>query len=468
MRKRYHHHDHSDRVAHVQSVAHQAKPDKVKVRSYKKGKYKKWWIIIGALALICVGILVYEGLAALSAANNILASDVSIKDLISKSDLKQTDGRTNILLLGKGGDNHDGGQLTDTIQVLSINRSDNRVAFISLPRDLQIKLPSGGYNKLNYAYADGYMKEKEADKKSDSGAKEASQVVQGIIGVPVHYYITVDFVGFKELVDNLGGVTVDVQKALDDPYYPKDTITADGKFIESDAYSPVHIKAGVQQMNGETALKYARSRETTSDFDRSGRQQTIMFAIKDKALSLGVLANPVKVSNILSTLGKHIKTNLNPSEIKELTSIVEKVDKSQAVNEVIDNNPKDGLLVSVSDGGYYLKPKTGNFVQIQQMVKNIFSSANDTYTQDQITVNVLNGSGQTGLAKQLADSLAKQGFTIGQIATDSQISQKSTIYDGTNGSSFLATIKSYFNSPRVENSDSKGIIKIVIGQDYGK
>ncbi len=245
-------------------------------------------------------------------------------------------------------------------------------------------------------------------------------------------------------------------------------ITSDGKFIESEAYSPIHIAAGVQQMDGNTALKYARSRETTSDFDRSARQQIVMFAIKDKALSLGVLANPVKVSNILSTLGKHIKTNLGAPEIKELAGIVEKIDKSKSISEVIDNNPKDGLLISISEGGYYLKPKSGNYKEIQQMVKNIFASADDTYAQSEVTVNVFNGSGKTGLAKQLADTLSQKGFTIGQIATDETISSRSTIYDGTNGSSSLETIKGYFNSPKVEKLDSKGIIKIVIGQDYGK
>jgi len=469
MRKRYHHHDHSDSVAHVSSLAREPrKKEKVRVHSYKNKSRKKWWLIVGALAVVCVGILVYEGVVALTAANNILASDISIKDLVSRSDLKQADGRTNILLLGKGGDNHNGGQLTDTIQVLSINRKDNRVAFISLPRDLQITLPGGGVNKLNYAYADGYLSEKNKDKKNDSGSLKASQVVEKIIGVPVHYYVTVDFVGFRDLVDNLGGVTVDVQKALDDPYYPKDTITADGRLIESEAYAPVHIKAGVQLMDGDIALKYSRSRETTSDFDRSARQQTVMFAVKDKALTLGVLANPVKVSNTLSTLGKHLKTNLDASELKELVNILEKVDKDKSVNEVIDNNPKDGLLVSTSEGGYYLKPKSGNYLAIQQLVKNIFADAKDSYSISDITVNVFNGSGETGLAKKLADELKAQGFTVDQVVTDTTISKQSTIYDGTNGSSALATIKSHFNNVKIEQLDSKGIIKVIIGQDYGK
>jgi LCP family protein required for cell wall assembly len=464
MRKRYHHYGHAEGVQHV-NIGSRPNHANVASRSTRKRK-KRGWCIAGVVIIIFAGIALYEGYFAVSAANNILSSNISLKDLISKSDLKQTDGRTNILLLGKGGDNHDGGQLTDTIQIMSINRSDNRVALISLPRDLQITVPGGGINKLNYAYADGYMKEKDPNKKGDAGAQEASQVISKIAGIPLHYYITLDFIGFKDLVDNIGGVTVDVPKNLDDPFYPKDTITTSGQFVETNAYSPLHVKAGAQTMNGDLALKYARSRETTSDFDRSARQQIVMLAIKDKATSLGVLSNPVKVTEILTTLGKHVKTNLNASELKDFIGIAKNFQKDNMINKVIDNNPKDGLLVSVDQGGYYLLPKSGNFSEVQQVVKNIFSTTDSANLTPSITV--LNGSGRTGLGGQLAQALKDQGLTIDQIGTDTKISAQSTIYDGTGSSKALTTIKAHFTNPKIVQSDTKGVIKIVIGQDYGK
>lgn len=470
MQRRKYSFDHSDMVSRVERT----KPKGIKNRSFKslfKNK-KKFKIFAISLAVVLIVGLGFEVYSFFNAANSMLGSNVTLNDLkglvsASKSVLDQSEGRTNILVLGKGGDNHPGGQLTDTIQVIMINHADNRIAMVSLPRDLQIKTASGGINKLNSAYSSGYESEKDKTKKAEAGAKAASDKVSDILGVDIHYYITVDFIGFKDLVDSLGGVTVDVEKDLYDPYYPKDSFTSDGSYVKTDAYTTVSIKAGEQEMDGITALRYARSRETTSDFDRASRQQNLLYSIKEKALSLGVLANPQKVSNMLESIGNHIKMSFNLSELKELISFVNKMDKEKLITEVVDNNAKDGLLISTSEGGYYLKPKAGNNSQIQTMVKNIFSADEDA--DSAITsIEVLNASGTAGKAGKVAEILKAEGYEISNIDTYTEVVDTTVIENGGTDTSVANKIKSIVGIGSIKTYSQKGTLRVIIGKDYGK
>lgn len=433
----------------------------------KKNKFK---FAVFSLAIIFLAAIGYEAYSFFAAANNVLDSNITIGDIknfvsASKGELKETDGKTNILILGKGGENHPGGQLTDTIQVAMINHADKKVAMVSLPRDLQVKFDNGQINKINYAYYYGYDKEKDKNKKADAGAKSSSDMVSKILGVDIHYYVSIDFVGFKELVDALGGVTVDVTKDLYDPYYPKDVFTADGGYKKTDAYTTVSIKVGKQTMNGETALKYARSRETTSDFDRARRQQEILVAIKQKAFSAGVLANPKKVTDIFSALGNHIKTSLGLTEIKELLELIDSLDQANIITEVIDNNATDGLLYSTSDGGYYLLPKGGNYTQIQKMVKNIFAASSESTEVE--SIEVYNASGNAGVAGKVAQLLTDKGLTIDKIETYTEELEETKVIDGAGDADAISTIKSIVSDCKVEKGSTKGVIKVIIGRDYG-
>jgi LCP family protein required for cell wall assembly len=435
-----------------------------------KSKKRTLKFVISCIAIVFLAAIGYETYSFFAAANNVLDSNITLGDIknfvsASKGELKETDGKTNILVLGKGGENHPGGQLTDTIQTITINHSDKKVAMISLPRDLQVKFNDGQVNKLNYAYSYGYNKEKDKNKKSDAGAKSSGDMVSKILGVDIHYYVSIDFVGFKELVDALGGITVNVTKDLYDPYYPKDVFTADGGYKKTDAYTTVSIKSGKQTMNGETALKYARSRETTSDFDRARRQQEILVAVKQKAFSIGVLANPKKVTDIFAVLGSHIKTNLGLTEIKELLELVDNLDQTNIITKVIDNNATDGLLYSTSEGGYYLLPKGGNYSGIQKMVKNIFASSTENIEVE--SIEVYNASGVTGVAGKVAQLLTDKGLTIDKIETYPENLQETMIVDGAGDIEVINTIKSVVSDYKIEKGSTEGVVKIIIGRDYG-
>lgn len=462
--RRHHSLDHTDSVRLIGSkkLEHHNHP---KTKYYKKPKRVKFVVL--AVVVVIVAILAYLGVSAYNSANNIFTQDGGIVGLFTQNSLKQTDGITNMLILGKGGANHAGGQLTDSILLLRMRQSDKKVATVSIPRDLYVTISGHGQGKVNEAYANGFNNTKDAAQKNQAGVDLAAQVIEKVVGVPIHYTVVVDFIGFQKVVDVLGGVTVNVEKDLRDPMYPKDIITQDGKFKETDAYTTVDIKAGVQNMDGDVALKYARSRETTSDFDRSRRQQNLMVAIKDKALSLGILANPVKVTELLSTVGDHLKINMSLSEIKGLIELVQNMKKDEIISRVLDNNPQTGLLSDANLGGYYLVPKAGNFSAIQSMVKSIFGGSS-TDTPEVISVEVLNGSGEVGLAGKFAQILKDEGIKVVNIGNNPSIVSKTQIRNGTGSSKILSQIRSHLTSSVVSTLDEQGKIVVIIGKDYGK
>lgn len=457
MRKRYHKYQQTN-------VFHQTNGGSLVKK--RKSRPKKKTLKFALLSILTVLLLVigYVAYSSLSAANNVFTGGISFDSLLNKSSLKQTDGVTNILLLGKGGSNHPGGQLTDTIMLVRYRHSDNKIAMISIPRDMYVKIPGNGEAKINQAYTYGFSSKTDPEERGKAGAELSSQVVTNVTGVPVHYYATADFTGFKEIVDTLGGITVDVKKDLYDPEYPDEGFTQSGDYYKTDAFAPLSIKAGIRQMDGELALKYARSRHGTgvSDFDRAYRQQQVLHAIADKSLSLGFLANPKKISDLASSVGDHVRLSMSVSELRDFIDAVSKVDDDSLINEVIDNS-EDGLLMSSNNGSSILLPRGGDFSQIQAFVKNIFSST----AFKSVTVDVLNGSGVVGQAATLAATLEDAGFTIGEIDNNDEEVEYTVVRDGTDGGEAMQKIGDYIETYKAEELDQKGRIVIVIGQDYG-
>lgn len=462
-RRRLHSINHQDKVEFKSSLGGNQKYTTVKS---KKKKYKKYCFLA---IIIFLGIVVFYfgsiGISLISAANDVLPSNISFKDIVSKSNLKQEDGVTNILLLGRD----QAAQLTDTIQVIRVRQDDKKVAMVSIPRDLQVKSSTGGVQKINSVFGQGFSKEKDTNKKVEAGAKLAADTVKDVTGVPIHYYITVDFAGLKDIVDALDGVSVDVETSFTDSEYPKDYFTKDGKYVKTDGYETFSVKAGTQKMDGITALRYSRSRHGNngegSDFARAARQQKVIMAIKDKALSVGFLANPVKITNLMDSLGGHIKTNMGLSEIKELANYIKDVKKEGMISKVLSNSSEEGLLVSVDEGGYYLKPKAGNFSKVQEFVKNIFNEAN---SEANVTIEVYNGSGVGGQGTKFAEILEGLDLEVSKIDTNSEEIEKTVIYDGTSGSSAFGKIKKQLNTPKTETTSQANLIKVIIGKDYGK
>ena len=343
--------------------------------------------------------------------------------------------RINILLLGMGGKNHEGGWLTDTIILASLQPSTKKAALISIPRDLAVPIENKGWQKINSINAYAELEER------GSGGEAVSQALGDILNIPIDYYVRVDFAGFVNIINELGGIDVYVDNTLDDYRYPI-AGREDAEDYES-RFQHLHIDKGWQHMDGELALKYARSRHALgvegSDFARARRQQKIIAAVKEKLLSRHTLLKPTTINNIINQLQNHIATNLKIWEIIKLWQMFKDINKDNIINKVIDSSPNGLLVDSISpEGAYILTPRSGDFDEIQYFVNNIFSEApvdeKTQVAQERATVEVRNGTWINGLASKVALDLEKYGFIVIRVGNSSrQNFEKSVIYDLTFG-----------------------------------
>ncbi len=284
--------------------------------------------------------------------------------------------RVNILLIGIGGEGHEGGQLADTLIVASIKPSTNEVALLSIPRDLTVNIPGYGERKINGANAFA-----ELDDLPGGGGAFTSRILSSLLNISIPYYVRIDFSGFKQIVDDVGGVDIDVERAFTDIQYP----TLNFK------YQTISFKKGMQRMDGERSLKYVRSRHGNngegSDFARSRRQQKVLLALKDKILSLKLLTNPEATSKVAEDLGNHIATNLKLWEMLRLRTFADKIGNSEVTTKVLENT-EAGMLKAAKgiDGAYILIPRAKDFSEISDFMNHIFSYA--AISQEQTRVDL--------------------------------------------------------------------------------
>lgn len=413
-----------------------------------------FWTILGFVIAIVLWVTVGYSFASKMFTTNFSGGSAFLK-LFGKDDqLKgEGDGRINILLTGIGGNGHPGGNLTDSIMILSIDPTNKTMAMLSIPRDLYVKTADFSGGKINQVYSDG---EKNGE---GHGGEAIKNVVSEILDLPIHYYANVDFQGFIKFVDILGGVTINVDNALYDPYYPD---------YDMVGYSPLRVKAGEQKMDGALALKYARSRQTTSDFDRSRRQQQVIEAIQDKALSIGFLSNPKKILDTLSTLGDHVKTDFSTLEIERLVSIIKDLDRSKTVSKVLQTGSGGELYSDSSSGTFYLYPNGDSYEVIQKIAHEIFSDPD--LKREDAKIEVLNGSSTAGLALKLSETLRSYGYNIVRVDNTDKV-EKTIICDYSNGGkeftlNFLMDRLDASVVKRERSKDSTTDIVIIIGKDY--
>lgn len=277
------------------------------------------------------------------------------------------DGRINILLLGMSGEGYKSQYLTDTIMLVSIDTKTYDSGMLSVPRDLYVKIPKtkGLHTKINAVYTFSIKNKSLSSGESMSNIKD---VMHEITGQPVHYYLTLDFAGFKNIIKELGGVDVEVADDIYDSRYPGPNFS----------YETFEIKKGFQHLDAETALKYSRVRHIKGgDFGRAARQQQVLAAAKKKAFSLGTMANPAKIGSIIDVLGDHMKTDIQVAEFPSFIDLANKVNIYQTTSRVLDAWSPDSLIGSthVEMGGvmaYVLIPKTRNYKQIHELSENIF------------------------------------------------------------------------------------------------
>lgn len=367
------------------------------------------------LALVVVGGLLFgKGYFKLG---NILKGGAkgaaALQNNVDPSKLRgEGDGRINILLLGKGGEGHDGADLTDTILIASIDPVQKKAALLSIPRDLYD--PTTSNRKINAVYAEAKSAAK-ARKASNSDAEKSGlnameKAIQEDMGIPIHYDIMVDFNGFEQAINTVGGVDINVDA--------NNTVREDLWDEITRKHYTLDVKQGNQHFDGQRALSYARSRHTSprGDFDRAERQRKLLFALKEKTLSLGTFANPLKLSQLIDAFGNHVQANMTKEEVLRLYDIGKNINASEVASVGLADPPNNYVMTDIMNGSSIVRPRAGltDFSEIQAYVRNTLK---DGYiANENATIAVLNGTSTPGLATTKAAELKSYGYSVNTIA----------------------------------------------------
>ena len=301
-------------------------------------------------------------------------------------------GRVNILILGT--DRRDKGERaarTDTMMVASLDPVARRAVVLSIPRDLWVFIPGYGEGRINTAHFYGELN-------GGQGPVLAKETVEANLGIPIDYYVRLDFEGFKEIVDTLGGVTIDVEAPIRDDMFPDDDY----------GYRTIHIPAGRQEMDGEMLLQYVRTRHGGNDFERMRRQQQALRALAQRALDLDLLPRlPVLINTALDA----ISTDIQPLEILALANLGNQIGLDGLEMKAIDESLTTPFVTL--DGAQILLPdKAGIEAMLEELFAPSISLASLENNHEEVRIVIRNGTTQVGLAEEVADLLYRRGYDV--------------------------------------------------------
>ncbi len=298
---------------------------------------------------------------------------------------------------------------TDTIIVLTVNPQTGAAGMLSVPRDLLVYVPALKHDaKINTVHVLGYL-----NRYPGGGPAMLKDTVAELIGYPIDYYVRLNFDGFRQIVDLVGGVDITVPKAINDPEYPDDNY----------GFDPLYIPAGRQHMDGSLALKYARTRHADSDFGRAARQQQVILAIKEKLMQPGELAGLLpRIPGLALALSSSVQTDMPVDQAIALARMLDNADLKNPARVVIDNTFGSQVFDDPTFG-YVLKVEPA---RIHAAAAPIFADNPATPSPEEALrqalqtegarVVVLNGSAAQGSAAKVATTLRGQGYNVIGIA----------------------------------------------------
>ncbi|MBI3363136.1 MAG: LCP family protein [Chloroflexi bacterium] len=333
--------------------------------------------------------------------------------------------------------NETGPAHTDSIMVLSADPLAKTAVMFSIPRDLKVQIPldspmgecpDHSINEANF-WGDVY------DYPGGGGPALAVETVSLNFGIPINYYVRINFVAFETVVDQIGGIDVEVKETIDDPTYPDATY----------GYEPFYIEAGRQHLSGHDALRYARTRATLGgDFERAARQQQVVLAVRDKVLSLNMMPSLVgKAPQLYDTLTGSYVTNMTLNQMLALASLASQIPRENIRTAVIDQNY---LLTEYTscNGRQLLVPdvyKIGN-----ELIQPLFFASGpaphasaptgaaatpgnmlELATVEGARLSVQNGSNILGIAGKVRDYLTARGFNVVEIGNADRLDYPSTV-----------------------------------------
>ena len=394
----------------------------------KQGNVKRFFLIVLALLLIGGGYFVVKSVLA---SGRIFSGNVF--DLLGGGAplKKDANGYTHVLVFGTSEDDegHAGAALTDSIMVLSVNQDTKKTFMTSMPRDMWVDYGqaclSGYSGKINVLYSCGAENDDSA-----KGSMLLADKVGEVFGLDIPYYVKVNYTVVRELTSALGGVTVTIESSNPRGIY------------DSNMGTLLRLPNGPATLQGEQALAFARARGDGygsygfegNNFSREKNQQKLIVAIRDKALSAGTLANPVAMSGMIDALGNNIRTNFTAGEIKTLADLAQNVpsESISSISLVDTSNPV--VTTGMYSGQSIVRPIAGidEYGAIQRYIRKKMVPSSST--SEDVSIEILNGSSRTGVAKSKSDQLTAAGFeniTVGDTAYDAPRSLQ--WYDTTGG-----------------------------------
>ncbi len=337
-------------------------------------------LLIGIVSASWVGWKLYRDTAKVTGNSNPL----QLLSVFTPVQLKQTNGRTSILLAGYSVDDagHAGAALTDSIMVLSYDQKDKSATIISIPRDLWVNIPGFGYSKINAAYEDGQNEHFSQSGYPNGGMGLLEEVIQQNFDIQFNYYTVIDYTAFEAAVDAVGGIDVNIQSPDSRGIYdPNIDYTTGGPLV--------NLTNGLLHLSGQQALDLARARGDAygsygfpqGDFNRTMYQQVMLLALKDKASSTDIIANPLKIGKLADSIGNNVQTDLKINEMETLYADSKKVSSSNIKTITLNNINGQNLLSDylTSDGQQALIPSAGisDYTAIQSAINSLLAISNN-------------------------------------------------------------------------------------------
>ncbi len=408
-------------------------------RTNWKKTFKRTAMAIGVFTLLAGGWL---GWKFFSNTSQVFGGDSSVLGFLNATKLKGEDkGQVNMLLAGVSTDDpgHSGAELTDSIMLISYDTVNKKATIVSIPRDLWVNIPGYGYAKINAANAYGEGDGFSQPGYPDGGMGLLEQVVSENFDMPIHYYAKLNYSALRDAVNAVGGIEVNIQSTDPRGLYDPNISAADK--------GPLKLPNGVQKLDGQTALNLARARGDPpgdgrypygferSDFTRGEHQRLMLLALKQRVTSGAVITNPLKVGQLFDTVGKNMKTDLQPSEIRRLYDLSKQTKDSDIQSLSLNDADGKNLLGSyrTRDGASALIPAAGidDFSDIKQYLKKALT--NDPVVRESAKIVILNGGDQTGLASKFSNDLTSKGLSVVAVGDAPRQEGGNIVIDQTNG-----------------------------------
>lgn len=373
--------------------------------------------------------------------------------------------RVNILLLGVDlRCDEEGPTHSDTIIVATIDPVSQSAALLSLPRDLWVEIPNFDVNRINQAYFLG-----QAYELPGGGAALAVDTVEAFLGVPIDYYVAVDFKAFVDFVDLMDGIVVDVPERIEDPNYPDNCY----------GYDPFAIDAGRQRLDGATALKYARTRVTFGgDVDRAARQQQVIMAVREQATQLNTLPQLLlSAPQLWQSFQDNVDTDLELNEALQLANLLRNIPAGSIRNVVLDysyvynDTTFDGqqVLVPLRDEVRALRDE---LFAPPAVPTPVIEQLPTVITMEEARVAVFNGTSTFGLAADTQAYLLRQDVNVTEIGNaDSSTYSTTQIIDYGSHPGTVQYLVQLMNIPPLNvstgtNPAGEFDVLIILGNDW--